>query len=94
MKVLRTPDEQFENLPDFPFEPHYLEIDDGEGGRLRMHYLDEGPARRPDGPVPARPTGLELLLQEDDPATRCGRASCDRSRYCRLRTIGQTNGKI
>ena len=48
MKVLRTPDEQFENLPDFPFEPHYLEIDDGEGGRLRMHYLDEGPR---DGPM-------------------------------------------
>ena len=37
--VLRTPDERFENLPDFPFEPHYREIND-----LRVHYLDEGPA--------------------------------------------------
>lgn len=43
MQVLRTPDERFEALPDFSFEPHYVEIDDGEGGRLRVHYVDEGP---------------------------------------------------
>jgi len=43
MKTLRTPDDRFENLPDFPYPPHYVEIDDGEGGRLRVHYLDEGP---------------------------------------------------
>jgi len=33
----RTPDERFEGLPGYPFEPHYLEQDG-----LRMHYLDEG----------------------------------------------------
>jgi haloalkane dehalogenase len=44
MKTLRTPDERFADLPGFPFEPNYVEIDDGEGGRLRVHYLDEGPA--------------------------------------------------
>ena len=43
MQSLRTPDERFSNLPDFPFAPHYEEIDDGDGGRLRVHYLDEGP---------------------------------------------------
>ncbi|QBF33082.1 haloalkane dehalogenase [Thalassococcus sp. S3] len=43
MEFLRTPDERFENLPDYPFEPNYLEVDDFEGGVLRMHYLDEGP---------------------------------------------------
>ena len=43
MQVARTPDERFEALPNFPFEPHYAEIDDGEGGRLRVHYVDEGP---------------------------------------------------
>ena len=48
MRVLRTPDEQFENLEGFPFEPHYFEIDDGLGRRLRMHYVDEGPR---DGPL-------------------------------------------
>lgn len=44
METLRTPDERFANLPDFPFAPHYLTIADGEGGELRLHYLDEGPA--------------------------------------------------
>jgi len=44
MKVLRTPDDRFEGLPGFDFAPHYAEVDDGEGGRLRVHYLDEGPA--------------------------------------------------
>jgi len=43
MKVLRTPDTRFENLPDYPFEPHYIEVPDGEGGTLRVHYVDEGP---------------------------------------------------
>jgi haloalkane dehalogenase len=42
MKVLRTPDEYFSNLADYPFEPNYLEIPDGEGRSLRMHYVDEG----------------------------------------------------
>jgi haloalkane dehalogenase len=48
MEVLRTPDSRFEGLPDFPFEPHYSEIPDEDGGELRVHYLDEGP---PDGHV-------------------------------------------
>jgi haloalkane dehalogenase len=39
MDFLRTPEERFDNLPDFPFEPHYVEV-----MGLRMHYLDEGPA--------------------------------------------------
>lgn len=43
MKILRTIDERFANLPGFPFAPHYLEIPDGEGGARRVHYLDEGP---------------------------------------------------
>lgn len=44
MKYKRTPDERFENLVDYPFQPNYLEVDDTEGGKLRIHYLDEGPA--------------------------------------------------
>jgi haloalkane dehalogenase len=43
MKALRTPDERFKNLKDFPFEPKYIEVPDGEGGFLRIHYIDEGP---------------------------------------------------
>ncbi len=44
MRALRTPEARFEDLPEFPFEPHYVDIPDGDGGRLRIHYLDEGPS--------------------------------------------------
>jgi haloalkane dehalogenase len=42
MEIYRTPDERFDNLPGYTFDPHYVEQDG-----LRMHYLDEGE----DGPV-------------------------------------------
>ncbi len=38
---LRTPEDRFQNLPDFPFEPHYMQMPHGDG-TMRMHYLDEG----------------------------------------------------
>jgi haloalkane dehalogenase len=41
---VRTPDDRFSHLESYPFQPHYVDINDGEGGSLRMHYLDEGPA--------------------------------------------------
>jgi haloalkane dehalogenase len=47
MKTLRTPDDRFADLPGYPFEPHYATIDDLDGGTLRVHYLDEGPATAP-----------------------------------------------
>ena len=37
MTFLRTPDERFQDLPDFPYQPHYTEINGA-----RVHYLDEG----------------------------------------------------
>jgi haloalkane dehalogenase len=43
MKALRTPDDRFTDLPGYPFAPNYHDVDDGEGGTLRVHYLDEGP---------------------------------------------------
>ncbi len=36
--IIRTPEERFKNLKDYPFQSHYLVV--GEG--LRLHYLDEG----------------------------------------------------
>ena len=44
MEAIRTPEERFADLPDYPFEPNYAEVRDGEGGTLRVHYLDEGPS--------------------------------------------------
>jgi haloalkane dehalogenase len=43
MKILRTPDDRFRNLPGYPFDPNYVEVSDIEGGSLRIHYVDEGP---------------------------------------------------
>jgi haloalkane dehalogenase len=37
MPIIRTPEERFENLPDYDFDPNYMMIDD-----CRMHYVDEG----------------------------------------------------
>ncbi len=44
MEFVRTPDSRFEGLEDYPWQPHYLHVDDTEGGQLRVHYLDEGDA--------------------------------------------------
>lgn len=46
MDSLRTPDEAFAGIVGFSYEPRYVEIDDLDGGRLRVAYIDEGP---PDG---------------------------------------------
>jgi haloalkane dehalogenase len=51
MEILRTPDECFSNLKDYPFTPNYVQIDD-----LRMHYLDEG-----------SPSGKVILLMHGEP---------------------------
>lgn len=48
MDVLRTPDECFDALPGYPFEPRYVEVGgNSDSAPLRMHYLDEGPAQGP-----------------------------------------------
>jgi len=47
VETLRTPDERFADLPGYPFAPDYVDIDDTDGGTLRFHFLDEGPAGAP-----------------------------------------------
>lgn len=44
MKILRTPDERFADLPGYDFEAHYVEVPagDGSGESIRVHYVDEG----------------------------------------------------
>lgn len=49
---VRTPDENFVGLTDWPFEPRYLEV-----GGLRMHYVDEGD-----------PAGEVFLLTHGEPS--------------------------
>ncbi|GAM99033.1 hydrolase [alpha proteobacterium U9-1i] len=44
MQVLRTPDERFVGLPDFPYAAHYTEVTDAASGvKLRIAAVDEGP---------------------------------------------------
>ena len=37
MPIIRTPEERFDNLSDFPFAPKYVEVNG-----MRVHYIDEG----------------------------------------------------
>jgi haloalkane dehalogenase len=46
MDVIRTPDDRFRDLPDFPYVPHYEGVGDG-ADRVRMAYIDEGPRSGP-----------------------------------------------
>jgi haloalkane dehalogenase len=48
MRTLRTPDARFVDLPGFALVPRYADVPDGEGGVLRMAWVEDGPA---DGPV-------------------------------------------
>lgn len=52
IEFVRTPEERFEGLWDFPYEPNYVEIDG-----LRMAYVDEGPT-----------DGTTILLLHGEPA--------------------------
>jgi tRNA(adenine34) deaminase len=41
--AVRTPDDRFIGLPDYPWNPHYVNDLPALNG-LRLHYIDEGPA--------------------------------------------------
>jgi haloalkane dehalogenase len=58
MDRVRTPEDRFLNLPDFPLEPHYADVKDPSGGEpLRVAYLDEGSR-----------TGSVVLLLHGEPS--------------------------
>jgi haloalkane dehalogenase len=49
MRLLRTPDDRFRDLPDFSYQPRYAEVPADAGGpALRIAYVADGPD---DGPV-------------------------------------------
>ena len=67
MDFYRTPDERFEELPGYAFEPNYVELDG-----LRMHYVAEG-----DGPplllLHGEPTWCFLYRKLISPLAAIGR---------------------
>ena len=68
MQTLRTPDDRFAEIPNFPYSPRYCELDDDEGGRVRVAWIEDGPlmptrfccctANRPGRFVPQDDSGL------------------------------------
>jgi haloalkane dehalogenase len=43
LEFLTTPEHCFEQIADFHYSPNFLQVDDTEGGSLKLHYIDEGP---------------------------------------------------
>jgi hypothetical protein len=43
MQTLRTPDYDFAGLPEFPYAPRYVDVDNDEGGSLRVVWVEGGP---------------------------------------------------
>lgn len=57
MRLLRTPDERFDGLADWPFAPCYAPVVDADGTAMRLHYVDEGPR-----------DGATVLLMHGEPS--------------------------
>ena len=84
-ELVRTPEDAFANLPDFPFAPHYREV---EG--LRLAHIDEGEG----APVlfmHGEPT-WSFLWRRLIPPVRDAGYRCDRPRHGRVRPLGQADG--
>tara|TARA_B110000438_G_scaffold290447_1_gene326177 strand:- start:175 stop:1083 length:909 start_codon:yes stop_codon:yes gene_type:complete len=47
MRILRTPDDHFTHIDEWPHDPLYTEIKDKSGDILRVHHADFGPADAP-----------------------------------------------
>lgn len=43
MRIYQTPDDRFDQIPDWPFRPQFHHLKDG----LNLHYVDEGPRDAP-----------------------------------------------
>src|ERR1700741_43997 len=43
MQTLRTPDDRFDNLAEFPYAPRDCELSDDAGGALRVAWVQGGP---------------------------------------------------
>ncbi|MEA2403847.1 MAG: haloalkane dehalogenase [Thermoleophilaceae bacterium] len=67
MEVFRTPEERFESLPGYDFEPRYVDVDG-----LRMHYIDDGEGE-PVVMFHGEPTWAYLYRKVASPLLEAGR---------------------
>lgn len=67
MPIIRTPDARFNNLPDFNYPPHYVEVNG-----LRMHYVEAGTGD-PILCLHGEPTWSFLYRKMIPPLTQVGR---------------------
>lgn len=70
--IFRTPDERFEGLSGYAWEPNYLDLS-GDLAGLRMHYVDEGEGR-PVVLVHGEPTWAYLYRKMIPALSEVGRA--------------------
>ncbi len=74
MKILRTAESRFTDLPDFPFAANYASVSPAGGPQLRMHYIDEGPRDgRPVLLLHGEPSWSYLYRTMIPPLVRAGR---------------------
>jgi haloalkane dehalogenase len=71
MKAVRTPEDRFDGLPGYDFEPRYIQLD-GDLAGLRMHYVDEG-SGDPIVLLHGEPTWAYLYRKMIPPLTEAGR---------------------
>lgn len=45
MQKLRTADERFTGIPEFPYSPKYCSVSDQDGGTLRVAWVEDGPVK-------------------------------------------------
>jgi len=45
MQKLRTADERFTGIPEFPYSPKYCGVSDQDGGTLRVAWVEDGPVK-------------------------------------------------
>ncbi len=67
MKIVRTPDERFDGLPDWPYEPHYVEVTPPTAPGCASSTSTRAPGDAAPGALHARRAVVVLPLPQHDP---------------------------
>ena len=70
MGVLRTPDERFDGLPGYPFEPRYVDVEAKRMPRIANALRRRGSRGRAGGPARTRPAHVVIPVPEGDRRSR------------------------